>query len=339
MALMRPDTDKVNPRFLLYAYLGSEFQETLRSRTVHGSTVDRIPLSEFPRFLIRIPPLPIQNRIVHALGTLDDKIESNRRMNETLEAMARTLFKSWFVDFDPVRAKAEGRQPPGFDAATAALFPNSYEDSTLGPIPKGWSVKSIREVVAAVYDGPHATPPEAESGAVFLGIDNLTGTSIDLTKVRHIGEEHWQHRTRRVTPQAGDIVFSYEATLGYFALIPPDLRCCLGRRLALVRPQEANPFPRFLLHTFISGPFQAMLMARRVHGSTVDRIPLLGFPTYPVIWPERNLLSKFEEVAEPIWRQIHRNQCEGQTLAAMRDALLPKLLSSEVKVHDHEPGE
>ncbi|MBZ0288727.1 MAG: restriction endonuclease subunit S, partial [Anaerolineae bacterium] len=127
MALMRPDTSKVDPNFLLFAYLSPEFQDTIRERTIHGSTVDRIGLIEFPSFPIRVPPLSEQRAIANILGSLDDKIEVNRRMNATLEATARALFKSWFVDFDPVHYKARGEQPPGMDAETAALFPDSFE--------------------------------------------------------------------------------------------------------------------------------------------------------------------------------------------------------------------
>ncbi len=140
MALMRPHPEKVDGRFLLFAFLGPLFQDVLRSRTIHGSTVDRIPLTDFPSFPIKVPSLPEQRAIAHILGSLDDKIELNRRLNQTLEEIARALFTSWFVRFDPVRAKAAGRQPEGMDAETAALFPSEFEESALGPFPKGWCI-------------------------------------------------------------------------------------------------------------------------------------------------------------------------------------------------------
>jgi type I restriction enzyme, S subunit len=143
MGLLRARAGRVDSRFLLYAYLGSEFQETLRSRTIHGSTVDRIPLIDMPEFPIRIPAsIQEQYAIAHVLGALDDKIELNRRMNETLEQIARAIFKSWFVDFDPVRAKAEGRNS-GLPKHIAELFPDRVEDSELGEIPAGWEIGSI----------------------------------------------------------------------------------------------------------------------------------------------------------------------------------------------------
>ena len=155
---------------------------------VGNDMADHDSLTDPRRSHIALPPLPEQRAIAHILGTLDDKIELNRRMNETLEAMARALFKSWFVDFDPVRAKAEGRQPARMDVETAALFPDSFIESELGLLPKGWDIKPVREIIEDLFDGPHATPAEASEGAVYLGIKNLTGTQIDLTEIRYISE-------------------------------------------------------------------------------------------------------------------------------------------------------
>lgn len=115
------------------------------------------------------PPLPEQKAIAHILGTLDDKIELNQQMNQTLEAMAKAIFKSWFVDFEPVRAKMEGRQPIGIDAATADLFPNSFDESALGLIPMGWKVSTIGESVKVVGGGTPSTkkPEYWEDGKTY----------------------------------------------------------------------------------------------------------------------------------------------------------------------------
>ena len=147
MALVRLKTDIVNPRYFLYHYLSPEYQSYLRSRTISGSTVDRILLTEFPDFPIEIPTLSEQKVIAHILGTLDDKIELNREMNKTLESMAKAIFKSWFVDFDPVQARAEGRKPVGMNEEIADLFPPEFVDSEMGEIPKGWDIKKLSEAV------------------------------------------------------------------------------------------------------------------------------------------------------------------------------------------------
>jgi type I restriction enzyme S subunit len=234
------------------------------------------------------------------------------------------------VDFDPVRAKLDGRKPDGMDKATVALFPSSFQDSPIGLIPHGWEVKRIDEVVEGVYDGPHATPPTSDTGPIFLGIGNLTGTALDLSDIRHINEDEWARWTKRVTPKAGDIVFSYEATLGFFAIIPPDIRCCLGRRLALVRPLERDGFPHFWFQQFVSLPFQQFLDQHTIQGATVDRIPLIAFPSYPVLNPPTELKAAFERYSEPFWQRIHSSQAESHTLAALRDTLLPRLLGGTI---------
>ena len=332
MALMRVDPKKVTPDYLLYAYLGPDFQDVIRQRTIHGSTVDRIPLVEFGSFPISVPPLGVQNEVVATLRTLDDRITLLRETNATLEAIAQGLFKSWFVDFDPVRARMEGRIPEGMDEATAALFPDGFEASELGLVPRGWLYASVSEVVEGIYDGPHATPPEADVGPVFLGIKNLTGTALDLGEVRHIGEAQWQQWTRRVAPQGGDIVFSYEATLGFFALIPQGLRCCLGRRLALIRPKAHSGAGHFWFHQFVAAPFQRLLTKNTIQGATVNRIALKEFPSYGVLNPPLSLQSVFDKAVAPLWSKIHENQKQAQTLATLRDTLLPRLISGQLRL-------
>jgi hypothetical protein len=235
-----------------------------------------------------------------------------------------------------VRAKLKGRNI-SLPKSISDLFPDGLVESELGQIPEGWQVQPIREIIDAVFDGPHATPPESAEGPVFLRITNLTGTQLDLTNVRHIGEEDWSRWTERVTPQCGDIVFSYEAVLGSFALIPPDLRCCLGRRLALIRPRKSDPFRYFLFHSFVSAPFRRRLIGRSTHGSTVNRVPLRAFPDYLLVWPPARVRSAFDDIAESFWATIHRNQKEDRTLAAIRDTLSPKLLSGDLQATSVHP--
>lgn len=342
LMVIRAKQDKLFPKFLYQFLTSIEITRWLqhlaesRSGTFPQITFDQVSNLELP-----LPPLAEQKAIASVLGALDDKIELNRRMNATLEAMARALFQSWFVDFDPVHAKQSGQgfnsprrkeEAKGFESSDLHLFPDSFQDSELGPIPKGWQVNRVREVVEEVFDGPHATPPDAEEGPVFLGIKNLTGSGLDLSEIRHIAESDWPRWTKRVTPRQFDIVFSYEATLGFFALIPPVLRCCLGRRLALIRPKPQDGHPHFWFHQFIGPDFQRYLMQHSVQGATVDRIPLIHFPNYLVLNPPSALKEAFENRVAPLWARIHTNSEQSHTLATLRDTLLPKLLSGELKV-------
>lgn len=332
MGLMRIDRRKALPKYVLYAYMSPAFQDVIRTRTIHGSTVDRLPLTEFGSFPIHLPSLDIQRAIASTLQLLDDRITLLRETNATLEIIAQALFKSWFVDFDPVRAKVEGTDPEGMDDATAALFSSNFVETKEGKIPKDWAWQKIENVVEGIYDGPHATPPEAADGPVFLGIKNLTGTGLDLSEIRHIGEDDWAQWTRRIAPQARDIVFSYEATLGFFALIPPNLRCCLGRRLALIRPRACNGAAHFWFHQLTAAPFQRLLEKHTIHGATVNRIALKEFPSYPVLVPPLPLQIAFDSLAAPLWARIHENSSQAQVLASLRDALLPRLISGQLRL-------
>ncbi|MEH6492738.1 restriction endonuclease subunit S [Halopseudomonas sp.] len=332
VAIIRPRKSKFDSRFLRYFLASPYHQDLMLGLAAAGATRNALTKGMIEDFKVPCPALSIQTAISNVLSALDNRITLLRETNATLEAIAQALFKSWFVDFDPVRAKAEGRQPEGMDAATAALFPDRFEESELGLLPKGWMVRPIGELVEGIYDGPHATPSVSEDGPVFLGIKNLTGTSLNLAEVRHISEKDWKQWTRRVEPRHGDIVFSYEATLGFFALIPPDVRCCLGRRLALVRAFAANGDGLFWFHQFVSAPFQQLLDKHTIHGATVNRIALKAFPSYPVIKPPEPITSAFVEVVAPLWSSIHENQAQVQTLTQLRDTLLPRLISGQLRL-------
>ena len=316
-----------NPRFAYYLL------QTLDLAAFNsGSAQPSLNRNYLYSISLKIPPRAAQDGIVDVLKSLDDRITLLRETNATLEAIAQALFKSWFVDFDPVRAKMEGRAPEGMDEATAALFPDALQAAADGEIPAGWHMQPIRELVADVFDGPHATPPEADAGPVFLGIKNLTGTGLDLADIRHINEDDWLKWTKRVVPQAGDIVFSYEATLGFFALIPPGLRCCLGRRLALIRPKANEGAGHFWFHQFTAAPFQRLLVKHTVPGATVNRIALKEFPSYHVLVPPVALQVAFDTVASALWAKIHENQAQAQTLSTLRDTLLPRLISGQLRL-------
>ena len=222
MGLLRPRDGAIDARFLLYAFLGEEFQNTLRSRTVHGSTVDRILLTEMADFPIRAPQTVTEQRaIAHILGTLDDKIELNRRMNATLETMARALFRSWFVDFDPVRAKIE-RRDTRLPKYIADLFPNRMADSEPGQIPEGWEVSEIGAEVEAVGGGT----PSTKEPDYWNGGEHHWATPKDLSKSsspalletdRRITDAGVQRISSGLLP-VGTVLLSSRAPIGYLAI-------------------------------------------------------------------------------------------------------------------------
>ena len=179
-------------------------------------------------------------------------------------------------------------------------------------LPENWRRVPIKEVYEGLYDGPHATPKPSEEGPVFLGIGNVTEDGhLDFTKVRHISEDDYPKWTKRVTPQRGDIVFTYEATLNRYAIIPEGFRGCLGRRMALIRPDVEKIDTRFLHYYFFSKDWRDTIEANKLAGATVDRVPLTQFPEFPISLPpitvQRRIsaiLSVYDDLIENNTRRI-----------------------------------
>ena len=182
---------------------------------------------------------------------------------------------------------------------------------------KEWETVSIGDICQAIYDGPHATPKKTSEGPIFLGISNLQNGQINLTDSEHLSEEDFIKWTRRVTPQENDIVFSYETRLGEAALVPNGLKFCLGRRMALMRPDKSKVEPRFLLYAYLGPEFQQTLQARTVHGSTVDRIPLIEFPSFPISLPPLPEQHAIAKVLGALDDKIELNRRMNATLEAM----------------------
>ncbi len=307
MGLMRPDPKKLDSRFLLFYYLGPEFQEVIRERTIHGSTVERLALIEFPQFPLRIPPLAEQKAIAAVLGALDDKIELNRRMNATLEAMARALFQSWFVDFDPVRAKLDARQPAALDSATAALFPATFDETALGHIPHGWEVNTLGEVIELAYGKPLKAEDRKNGPVCVYGANGpvgwhdeklVSGPGIVVGRKGNPGVVTWAH---------GDF---YPIDTTFY--VEPKGGCCSLYFL-----------------------YYALSLHNLANLSADSAVPGLNrnhaYMSKQVI-PSQPVLTAFDSQIAPIFSAIHANEEQSRTLATLRDTLLPTLLSGELRV-------
>lgn len=271
-----------------------------------------------------------QHQIASILGSLDDKIELNRRMNETLEAMARALFKSWFVDFDPVRAKIEGHQPSGMDNETAALFPDSFDDSVLGEIPKGWAVMQIGEAVKAVGGGTPSTkePTFWESGthcwATPKDLSKLRD-SILLDTERKITDAGLEKVSSGLLP-VGAVLLSSRAPVGYLAIAQVPTAVNQGFIAMICDGPLTN---HYVLHW---ARVNAEQIKGRASGTTFQEISKKNFRPMLTLIPPHELLFVFEKQVTPLYGKISSNIQQSHTLAAIRDALLPKLLSGEVRV-------
>ena len=177
-----------------------------------------------------------------------------------------------------------------------------------------WEKAAIKSVCKGIYDGPHATPPVSDTGAIFLGISNFSNGRLDLSDIRFISENDLPRWTKRVTPQASDIVFSYEATLNLYAVIPDGFRGCLGRRMALIRVDEEKAYYKFLYYYFYSDAWRVVIQENTVLGATVDRIPLVKFPDFLIDLPPLVTQHRIADILSAYDNLIENNQKEIKLL-------------------------
>ena len=275
-------------------------------------------------------PTPIQDKIVDTLGALDDKIQLNRRMNETLEAMGRALFKSWFVDFDPVRAKAEGRDP-GVPKSLADLFPDTFEDSELGEIPKGWEVKTIGDL-ADVVGG--STPSTKEAAYWDRGTHawatpkDLSALSVPvlLDTERRVTDAGLAQISSGLLPK-GAVLLSSRAPIGYLAVA--ELPVAINQGFIAMKPKTGVSNLFLLLWASVAHDE----IVSRANGSTFLEISKANFRPIPVVKPSSGVMQAFQRQAAPAYKRIVECARESRTLVALRDALLPRLVSGDVRVN------
>lgn len=289
-----------------------------------GSAIPSTSRESFYCLPVRYPPLEEQETIANILGTLDDKIELNRRMNETLEAMARTIFKNWFVDFDPVRAKAEGRKPTGMGEDVAKLFPDSFEDSELGKIPKGWGIKSLDEI-AQYLNGLalQKFPPDGEGNLPVIKISQLRAGSTDSADLANnkIPSEY--------VVDDGDVLFSWSASL--------MIKIWFGGKGALNQhlfKVTSDKYPKWFYYLWTLQHLPEFQHVAAGKATTMGHIKRHHLSDAKVLIPPDPLLKMADFYFAPSIKRIIINGVQSRTLASIRDALLPKLLSGESRVKD-----
>jgi type I restriction enzyme S subunit len=318
------NTELVDPRFVFYYFRSARGRNSLLE---HASTVGTPgigqPLASLRSIAIPVPPMREQRAITHILGTLDDKIELNRRTSETLEQMARALFKSWFVDFDPVRAKMEGRDL-GLPPEIADLFPDAFEESPLGEIPRGWASNTLAQEFRLTMG---QSPPGSALHTSADGLPFYQGSS-------DFGFRYPQRRVFTASPTrlaiAGDTLVSVRAPVGAINMAAED--CAIGRGVAAIRHISGGRSYTFHYMNAASAVFDKYNREGTVFGSIGKqdflRIPCLGAP------PE--IVYGFERTCSPLDLRIEVGERESRTLTDLRDTLLPQLISGELRVPDAE---
>jgi type I restriction enzyme S subunit len=306
------DDAPVIPEFFFY-YLRQLEVRSLLETMARGSAQPNLSANDVAKLRVPVPPLPEQSTIAHILSTLDDKIELNRRQNETLEAMARALFKAWFVDFEPVRAKLEGRWQrgqslPGLPAHLYDLFPDRLVDSELGEIPEGWEIGRVSNFLSLAY-GKSLPAGIRNSGVIpVYGSGGITG----------------HHDTALVDSET--VIVGRKGTVG--SLYWEQLPCFPIDTVFYVQPKVALPF---CYHLLASLPLGDMNTDAAVPGLNRENVYRLD-----VISPNQTLIDNFSAIARDLRDQIFCFQNESRTLAQLRDTLLPKLISGELRIKDAE---
>jgi type I restriction enzyme S subunit len=278
------------------------------------------------------PPVADQKAIAHILGTLDDKIELNRKTNETLEAMAKALFKSWFVDFDPVRAKAEGR-PTGLPAEISDLFPDSFMDSELGEIPRGWECSHLAD--QSIHLSRGISPAYCQEGGVLvLNQKCIRDSRVSFEKARRHDTTRKQIGGRELRRFDALVNSTGVGTLGRVAMMPicPE-EVMVDSHVTFVRGRnDKESF--FISSTLLNRQIEIEALGEGSTGQTELSRVVLG--SLSIIFPSSKLISAYFDSAYTIQDKIEKNDQESVVLASTRDTLLPKLISGEIRIPDAE---
>lgn len=322
------DDSRVVPGFLYWLFLWQSFNRDLVS-SASGTKILHTAPSRIEAFRFDLPPANEQRAIAHILGTLDDKIELNRRMSGTLEVMARALFKSWFVDFDPVRAKMEGRDP-GLPRDIADLFPDRMVESELGEIPEGWGVGSLADVTELLRDNEN---PQDDPDTMFRHF-SIPAFDNGQWPTSERGEVIKSQKAR--VPPGTVLVSKLNPEIERVWLVEVQLgdRAVCSTEFLVLRPRA--PYGRAYAYCLARSPNMRRELEGMVTGTSKShqRVQASSVLGLAVLRPPSRVIDQFLKVAEPLLARTLECRRDSRALAALRDALLPKLISGEIRAPD-----
>lgn len=359
--------------FAFYLTRWNEVREYAIDQMTGTSGRQRVPVDSLDHLIVPIPPLSEQRTIAHILGTLDDKIELNRQMNQTLEASAGTLFKSWFVDFDPVRAKAtlkhhrvnqspfegESQEPNRqatadvvgandwsveracaylgrMDSDIAALFPDCFVDSDFGPIPAGWEVTALPEAMD-FKEGPGIRNwqyTNSEEGIRFINIRCIQNGDLVLSTANRIKDEEAKGKYSHFHLREWDVVVSTSGTLGRSAIVRREhLPLVLNTSVIRFRPVHGKTLLSYV-HGYLNSPMFLDELESMASGSVQKNFGPMHLKKMRVVCPSFECIKQYEDIAGSLLRKLIENRAQSDVLANLRDALLPKLISGKIRVAD-----
>jgi type I restriction enzyme S subunit len=329
--------------FVYYLCRDPEFRQFAIARMEGTSGRQRVVWQSIAGYPFNPPSAVDRRSAASLLSLLDDRIDNLRATNATLEAIAQALFKSWFVDFDPVHAKAEGRAPAGMDAATAALFPGAFEDSELGPVPKGWRNSTLGAFSESrggtIQTGPFGSQLHASDyvagGVPVVMPQDLAGRRIVEDRIARTSPEDAARLARHRLKQ-GDIVFSRRGDVGRHGVVTARQQGWLcGTGCLLVRPSRDDP-PVAFVSGALARPESLDWLERHAVGATMPNLNTKILTALPMVAPPDKLIAAFERIADALGHRVSEDLEQAATLAALRDTLLPRLISGKLRLPEAE---
>ena len=327
---IRSEDERLNQRYLFYWFRGNQ-EFLLKSVEYTGIGAGKLDTDFLKKLTVNLPCLSEQHAIAHIGSCLDQKIELNQKMNQTLEEIAKAIFKSWFVDFDPVRAKAEGR-PTGLPPEISDLFPDELVDSEIGEIPKGWEVTIVSDFGKVVCGKTPSTkdPDNFEGEFPFITIPDMRGNLINLSTERSVSKKGATVLKGKLLP-AGSICISCIATPGLVSITSCD--SFTNQQINSIVPGD-DVDKEYLLFSMMT--FGDLISSAGSGGSVFANLSTGRFKELPILRANEKLRSAFSRLIRPILQRIELSQKEIYTLSELRDTLLPKLISGELHIPDAE---
>ena len=324
IAILRPNKDIIDPDYLVFSILNSKIKKNIINNYVSGSGVPRIVLKDFKKIKIEVAKLELQSKISSFLNQINQKIKLNKKINQTLEDLIRIFYKSWFVDFDPVKSKIEGRSTK-LSKEINDLFPNTFEDSVLGKIPKGWKIEKLDSIAIKINEKfkkgesweqekliDLARMPLKSIGLNSYGLGNELSTSVSKFK-------------------KNDFLFGSIRPYFYKAGICP-FDGVTNTSVFILRSME--DFDREFLYSYSSSNSVFKKSVQYSEGTKMPIISWKQFKKFDLVLPDKNIRKLFSSITRPLFDKIIQNIYEEHNLIELRDVLIPKLLSGEIKIFD-----
>jgi len=316
-------TDRTLPKFVYYTVRSPEIRQFAIKRMTGTSGRQRVPLDIFHNKKVSLPPIDEQKKIVNILDAIDSKIEINNRINEILQEMAQAIFRSWFIDYEPFSDQE-------FE----------YHEGIGEEIPQDWDIKQMSQIARTVDCLHTKKPDKQDEGRFYIEVNDIGESGeLQLDDKYLISEEEYKEWTRRITAKEGDVIISKTGRVGAVAQIPEGIEGAIGRNIVCIRPATEELSPAFLKEYMISPLMREEIGRKTLSGTVLESLHVKEIENLRVVVPHKDVRERFEETVGHLHTRINHNIKENGNLKQIRDTLLPKLMSGEIRVNDIELDE